>query len=146
MFNPCRTCQCSCFDRIPAVKKQAITGDGARTWWWSRKSVFTARAPYRLGLSVKICGGISRCIELFAQLLRLRQQPIVHGDIKPSNIVFDQQSRVLSDWLIGFIVFAQIRMNRGILLVKIFMDFNVQWIAAKQCAFGDIYFIGEETT
>lgn len=83
-------------------------------------------------------------------LLALRQhskdgepQPIVHGDIKPSNLVFDINSGQLSliDW--GSSVFAQID-AQGQYLSNNVMQLMSADLHSSNARMGDVYFIGAE--
>lgn len=93
---------------------------------------------------------IIRIADQLADILRnLRREsdngkrPIVHGDIKPSNLVFDAQSEniALIDW--GSSVFAQLDANQQFLNPSVMelMSDNLQQTNAR---LGDVYFIGEE--
>ena len=80
-------------------------------------------------------------------LLRLRNNPgrsiIVHGDIKPSNIMFDPDSETIQliDW--GAAVFAQYD-ERGQRADGVGLDaMNIEF-QQTNAKLGDIYFIGEE--
>ncbi|MCG6657198.1 protein kinase [Halomonas campisalis] len=70
-------------------------------------------------------------------------KPIVHGDIKPSNLVFDAASEAIAliDW--GSSVFAQLDANRQFVASNVMelMSDNLQQTNAR---LGDVYFIGEE--
>ncbi len=85
-----------------------------------------------------------------ADILRaLRQEagpagrPIVHGDIKPSNLVFDAGTETIAliDW--GSSVFAQLDANQQFVAANVMelMSDNLQQTNAR---LGDVYFIGEE--
>lgn len=71
------------------------------------------------------------------------RRPIVHGDIKPSNLVFDAETEniALIDW--GSSVFAQLDANQQFLTPSVMelMSDNLQQTNAR---LGDVYFIGEE--
>ncbi|WP_458526239.1 protein kinase domain-containing protein [Onishia taeanensis] len=72
-----------------------------------------------------------------------RRKPLVHGDIKPSNLVFDANAEriALIDW--GSSVFAQLdeRLQHVAANVMELMSDNLQQTNAR---LGDVYFIGEE--
>lgn len=93
---------------------------------------------------------IVRIADQLADILRsLRSEgttdgrPIVHGDIKPSNVVFDAELEniALIDW--GSSVFAQLDANNQFLSPSVMelMSDNLQQTNAR---LGDVYFIGDE--
>lgn len=93
---------------------------------------------------------VMRIADQLADILRnLRREngpagrPIVHGDIKPSNLVFDASTEniALIDW--GSSVFAQLDANQQFLTTNVMelMSDNLQQTNAR---LGDVYFIGEE--
>ena len=69
--------------------------------------------------------------------------PIVHGDIKPSNLVFEEQSGHLSliDW--GSSVFAQLD-HEGHYLSNNVMQLMSADLQTSNARLGDVYFIGPE--
>lgn len=93
---------------------------------------------------------IMRIADQLADILRnLRREsgpagrPIVHGDIKPSNLVFDATTEniALIDW--GSSVFAQLDANQQFITANVMelMSDNLQQTNAR---LGDVYFIGSE--
>ncbi len=93
---------------------------------------------------------VMRIADQLADILRsLRREagpasrPIVHGDIKPSNLVFDplHENIALIDW--GSSVFAQLDENQQFVASNVMelMSDNLQQTNAR---LGDVYFIGEE--
>ncbi|MBU1311987.1 MAG: protein kinase [Gammaproteobacteria bacterium] len=70
-------------------------------------------------------------------------QPIVHGDVKPSNLVFDEHSGHISliDW--GSSVFAQLDAN-GQYLANNVMQLMSSDLQNSNARMGDVYFIGPE--
>ncbi|TDO02970.1 MULTISPECIES: protein kinase domain-containing protein [Halomonas] len=91
-----------------------------------------------------------RIADQLADILRtLRREsgpagrPVVHGDIKPSNLVFDdaQETIALIDW--GSSVFAQLDASLQFVATNVMelMSDNLQQTNAR---LGDVYFIGEE--
>ena len=70
-------------------------------------------------------------------------QPIVHGDVKPSNLVFDELNGHVSliDW--GSSVFAQLDAN-GQYLANNVMQLMSADLQNSNARMGDVYFIGPE--
>ena len=72
-----------------------------------------------------------------------QKKPIVHGDIKPSNIVWDEakQSLMLIDW--GSSVFAQVDEN-GHYVSNNVLDLMSGDMQQTNARLGDVYFIGDD--
>ncbi len=70
-------------------------------------------------------------------------KPIVHGDIKPSNIVWDESTQTLQliDW--GSSVWAQVDKDSNTTATNV-MDLMSSDVQQTNSRMGDIYFIGEE--
>lgn len=70
-------------------------------------------------------------------------RPVVHGDIKPSNLVFDPETEhvQLVDW--GSSVFAQLDAGQQFLSTNV-MDLMSSDLQHTNAKLGDIYFIGDE--
>ncbi|WP_210395625.1 protein kinase domain-containing protein [Motiliproteus sediminis] len=71
------------------------------------------------------------------------RRPLVHGDIKPSNVVFDPASEeiALIDW--GSSVFAQLDEN-GQPIASSVMELMSGDLQNTNARLGDVYFIGQE--
>jgi non-specific serine/threonine protein kinase len=99
-------------------------------------------------LSVRLVINIAvQLADILLYLRRHQQQgeakPIVHGDIKPSNIVFDETNETvgLIDW--GSSVFAQIN-QQGQFVGSNVMDLMSSDMQQTNARLGDVYFIGED--
>ncbi|MDP5190978.1 protein kinase domain-containing protein [Rheinheimera baltica] len=70
-------------------------------------------------------------------------QPIVHGDIKPSNLVFDEQTGRISliDW--GSSVFAQVDAQEQYLSNNVMQLMSAD-LQSSNARMGDVYFIGAD--
>ncbi|HSH47907.1 MAG TPA: protein kinase [Halomonas sp.] len=70
-------------------------------------------------------------------------RPVVHGDIKPSNLVFDErdESIALIDW--GSSVFAQLDASQQFVATSV-MELMSDSMQHTNARLGDVYFIGEE--
>lgn len=105
-------------------------------------SLKIGRLPVRLLIDI--------AAQLAELLLFLRQQqtaaqstPIVHGDIKPSNVVFDEHTGRVSliDW--GSSVHAQLD-SQGQYLANNVMQLMSADLQHSNARMGDVYFIGPE--
>ncbi len=125
------------------VKKQGILMMGrAKGVDLEQYSLKYGRVPVRLLLDI--------ATQLASLLLALRQHkkdgeiaPIVHGDIKPSNIVYDESTNQISlvDW--GSSVFAQLD-SEGHYIGTNVMQLMSSDLQTSNARLGDVYFIGPE--
>jgi non-specific serine/threonine protein kinase len=71
------------------------------------------------------------------------KRPIVHGDVKPSNLVWEPEKRVLSliDW--GSCVFAQVDAQHQYVGDNV-MDLMSGDLQQTNARLGDVYFIGDD--
>jgi len=125
------------------VKKQGILMMGrAKGVDLEHYSLQTGRLPVRLIID------IAAQLASLLKVLRHHQRdgelaPIVHGDVKPSNIVFDEESGQISlvDW--GSSVFAQLD-EHGQYVSNNVMALMSEDLQHTNARLGDIYFIGHE--
>ncbi|MBU0914033.1 MAG: protein kinase [Gammaproteobacteria bacterium] len=125
------------------VKKQGILMMGrAKGVDLEQYSLKHGRVPVRLLLDI--------ATQLASLLLALRQHkkdgetaPIVHGDVKPSNIVYDENTNQISlvDW--GSSVFAQLD-SEGHYIGTNVMQLMSSDLQTSNARLGDVYFIGPE--
>ncbi|MBV2129802.1 protein kinase domain-containing protein [Arsukibacterium indicum] len=125
------------------IKKQGILMMGRATGLdLEQYSLKVGRLPVRLIIDI--------AVQLAQLLLFLRQQqlggnsaPIVHGDIKPSNLVFDEHTGNISliDW--GSSVHAQLD-SQGQYLANNVMQLMSADLQHSNARMGDVYFIGPE--
>ncbi|MFN6971247.1 MAG: protein kinase domain-containing protein [Rheinheimera sp.] len=125
------------------IKKQGILMMGrAKGIDLEQYSLRHGRLPVRLIIDI--------AAQLASLLLVLRNHhkdgeicPVVHGDIKPSNIVFDEQSGQISlvDW--GSSVFAQTD-EQGQYISNNVMQLMSADLQPSNARLGDVYFIGVE--
>ncbi len=125
------------------VKKQGILMMGrAKGIDLEQYSLQHGRLPVRLVID------IAAQLASLLQVLRAHRKdgelcPLVHGDIKPSNIVFDQHSGRISlvDW--GSSVFAQTD-EQGQYISNNVMQLMSADLQTSNARLGDVYFIGDE--
>lgn len=103
-----------------------------------------AKGPLSARLIVKIAAQLT---DILLSLREFKQnghdKPIVHGDIKPSNIVFDENNEQIGliDW--GSSVFAQLD-AKGQFVATNVMDLMSGDMQQTNARLGDVYFIGDE--
>lgn len=125
------------------IKKQGILMMGrAKGVDLEQYSLQHGRVPVRLLID------IAAQLAALLKVLRTHHKdgelcPIVHGDIKPSNIVFDEQSGQISlvDW--GSSVFAQTD-EQGQYISNNVMQLMSADLQTSNARLGDVYFIGTE--
>ena len=100
--------------------------------------------PFSVRLVINIAAQLADILlYLRAHKQQGQTKPIVHGDIKPSNIVFDESNEKvgLIDW--GSSVFAQID-HQGQFVGHNVMDLMSSDMQQTNARLGDVYFIGED--
>ena len=125
------------------IKKQGILMMGrAKGIDLEKYSLRHGRLPVRLIID------IAAQLASLLLVLRMHQKkgelcPVVHGDIKPSNIVFDEDSGQISlvDW--GSSVFAQTD-EQGQYISNNVMQLMSADLQTSNARLGDVYFIGVE--
>jgi non-specific serine/threonine protein kinase len=130
-------------EEFQRIKKQAImVMERARGVDLEQVSLQLGPLPARLVVKI--------AVQLAELLWSLRQhqhkgqtRPIVHGDIKPSNLVFDDENEqvALIDW--GSCVYAQLDAG-GHYVGNNVMDLMSADLQQTNARLGDVYFIGEE--
>jgi non-specific serine/threonine protein kinase len=108
-------------------------------WYALHKGKFSPR------LILKMAHQLSELLIYLRSYQNSDQQnrPIVHGDIKPSNLVFDENTETLQlvDW--GSSVFAQTDIH-GQFVSSSVMDLMSSDLQSTNAKLGDVYFIGDE--
>ena len=110
---------------------------------WNLEQVSLKQGRLSPRLIVRIAAQLADILIALRRESGPQARPVVHGDIKPSNLVYDaeQESIALIDW--GSSVFAQLDAQLqfvGANVMELMSD-NLQQTNAR---LGDVYFIGEE--
>ncbi|MDM7482699.1 MAG: protein kinase [Halomonas sp.] len=110
---------------------------------WNLEQVSLRQGRLSPRLVVHIAAQLAEILVTLRRETGPHARPVVHGDIKPSNLVFDasRESIALIDW--GSSVFAQLDAALqfvGANVMELMSD-NLQQTNAR---LGDVYFIGEE--
>lgn len=110
---------------------------------WNLEQVSLKEGRLSPRLVVRIADQLADILSALRRETGPNARPVVHGDIKPSNLVFDPdtESIALIDW--GSSVFAQLDEKLqfvGANVMELMSD-NLQQTNAR---LGDVYFIGEE--
>ena len=125
------------------IKKQAILVM-ERAKGEDLEKVSLEQGPLPARLIVKIAAQLADILLCLREFNHQGQKkPIVHGDIKPSNIVYDQEDERIGliDW--GSSVFAQMDED-GQFMANNVMDLMSSDMQQTNARLGDVYFIGEE--
>lgn len=110
---------------------------------WNLEQVSLRQGRLTPRLIVRIAAQLADILQALRRETGPNARPVVHGDIKPSNLVFDAtcEAIALIDW--GSSVFAQLDETLqfvGANVMELMSD-NLQQTNAR---LGDVYFIGEE--
>lgn len=110
---------------------------------WNLEQVSLKQGRLSPRLIMRIAVQLADILSTLRQETGPNGRPVVHGDIKPSNLVFDPdtESIALIDW--GSSVFAQLDAQLQFVSANVMelMSDNLQQTNAR---LGDVYFIGEE--
>ena len=131
------------FIEYQQVRKQSILVM-ARAPGEDLEKVSLKQGPLPPRIIVKIAVQMGELLSSFRQYSENGAvKPIVHGDIKPSNLVWDSRSETVSliDW--GSSVFAQTDVT-GQYVGNNVMDLMSGELHQTNARLGDVYFIGEE--
>ncbi|MDF2177543.1 phosphotransferase [Aliiglaciecola sp. CAU 1673] len=130
-------------EEFQRVKKQAILVM-ERAKGLDLEQFSLQQGPLSARLIVKIAAQLADILlALRANSYQGAAKPIVHGDIKPSNLVFDPETEqvALIDW--GSSVFAQLDAS-GQHVQSNIMDLMSSDLQQTNARLGDVYFIGDD--
>ncbi len=131
------------FVEFQQIRKQSILVMGRATGEDLEK-VSLKQGPLPPRIIVKIAVQVGELLQYFRHYTeQLEAKPIVHGDIKPSNLVWDSDTETveLIDW--GSSVFAQTDAS-GQYIGHNVMDLMSGELHQTNARLGDVYFIGDE--
>jgi non-specific serine/threonine protein kinase len=125
------------------IKKQAILVM-ERAKGLDLEVVSLQQGPLSPRIIIKIAAQLADILVLLREYQKDgHEKPIVHGDIKPSNIVYDSESEQIGliDW--GSSVFAQLDANGQFVATNV-MDLMSGDMQQTNARLGDVYFIGDD--
>lgn len=134
--------------RIPALEAyQRVRGQSIlameRAPGWNLEEVSLREGKLSPRLIVRIAAQLADILKALRRESGLQSRPVVHGDIKPSNLVFDpaREAIALIDW--GSSVFAQLDAKLQFVAANV-MELMSSDLQQTNARLGDVYFIGEE--
>jgi non-specific serine/threonine protein kinase len=125
------------------IKKQAILVM-ERARGLDLEVVSLQQGPLSARIIIKIAAQLADILLLLRNFRKDGlEKPIVHGDIKPSNIVYDSENEQIGliDW--GSSVFAQLDANGQFVATNV-MDLMSGDMQQTNARLGDVYFIGDD--
>jgi non-specific serine/threonine protein kinase len=133
---------------IPALKAyQRVHGQSIlameRAPGWNLEEVSLREGRLSPRLIVRIAAQLADILKTLRRESGPQSRPVVHGDIKPSNLVFDpaHETIALIDW--GSSVFAQLDAELQFVAANV-MELMSSDLQQTNARLGDVYFIGEE--
>ena len=127
----------ACLDYLKIGKQRILAMQQAKGIDLEQYSIKHGPLPASIILTIA-----NQMCEILATL-RQQKKVMIHGDIKPSNIVFDHQSKTIGliDW--GSSVFAQLN-QQGQFINNNVMELMSGDLQHSNARLGDVYFIGDE--